>query len=297
MACLALTGIGWSLFHLDRSTEFGYDFGNQDRDLAERSYEVSEPLFVVVKNFAGTVIVRRGESDRLDLVTTKKARNQGDLERIQLEVNRRDGTIEIESTAPGNMNNASVKIELTVPARTSLEVRMGAGTVDADGITGLVDIDCGAGTVILKDIMGETGVELGTGTIDAERITGNVHMSTGAGTILYEGEPEGDCRFSTGRRHYLADPAGEPEHGGRPGDGGWRRRGRLPGGRRGVQETRSGCGGHWIRWIDPGTHRGGIDLGGASVASAVRSDRFGGDQETAEAVPTSVWSLVGSRSW
>jgi len=197
MACLALTGIGWSLFHLDRSTEFGYDFGNQDRDLAERSYEVSEPLFVVVKNFAGTVIVRRGESDRLDLVTTKKARNQGDLERIQLEVNRRDGTIEIESTAPGNMNNASVKIELTVPARTSLEVRMGAGTVDADGITGLVDIDCGAGTVILKDIMGETGVELGTGTIDAQRITGNVHMSTGAGTILYEGEPEGDCRFST----------------------------------------------------------------------------------------------------
>jgi DUF4097 and DUF4098 domain-containing protein YvlB len=198
MVLLTVAGAGWALLRVERSTSFDLDFGEEGRHRAERTYEVDEPLFVVVKNFAGTVIVRRGESDELRLATTKKARSRNDLDKIKLEVNRRNGNFEIETKTAARMNNATVELELTVPERTSLEVRTGAGTVDVRGLTGLVDIECGAGTVLLRDIQGETGVDLGSGTIDAQAVTGNVHMSTGAGTINYEGEPMGDCRFESG---------------------------------------------------------------------------------------------------
>jgi DUF4097 and DUF4098 domain-containing protein YvlB len=76
--------------------------------------------------------------------------------------------------------NAYVELEIVVPANSSVRVDTGAGEVDVRGVTGGIDIHSGAGQVDVRDA------------------SGRVQVDVGAGQILYNGTPQGDCRFQTG---------------------------------------------------------------------------------------------------
>jgi hypothetical protein len=157
-----------------------FDLGGLYRERVEQTLEVGDAPTLHVDNFAGAVTIRAGEGDTIHVVATKKASSRSRLDRIEIEISERDGGAIIHTQKPNTLNNVSVDIEITAPAGTRLDVDTGAGTLEVRGITGQIDAHSGAGTI---EVRGAQGI---------------ARLDVGAGQIIYEGAPEGECRFHTG---------------------------------------------------------------------------------------------------
>jgi hypothetical protein len=165
-------------------TRWSGDLDWEGGRLAERSvqtYEVGRSPTLAVDSFAGDVSIQAGRDGSITVVITKKARSAPNVERIEIDWERRGDEIKIKTSRPRSfVGDASVDIEIIAPVSTQLEVHTGAGDVSTVGIVGEIDAGTGAG-----DIHVSAG-------------SGPVRLDTGAGGIDYEGEPLGNCRFETG---------------------------------------------------------------------------------------------------
>jgi DUF4097 and DUF4098 domain-containing protein YvlB len=194
-AAAVVAGAASFLYAVPVSREGSASF---DRSRTEMRFDVGEVVDLTVENFAGSVTVRAGSSGEVRVAATKKSPSGRDLNRIQVEVDERDGGLRIKTLKPSSWNNVSVELEITTPPDTRLDLHTGAGSVEARGLQGSVKVDTGAGSVTLVDVTGEIEGHSGAGSIDVRGADGQVRLDSGAGSIDYEGEPRGDCSFESG---------------------------------------------------------------------------------------------------
>jgi DUF4097 and DUF4098 domain-containing protein YvlB len=144
-----------------------------------------------IENFAGSITIRSGQTGVIEVTAVKRASSRARLDRIEIDMGQTGNIVWVETRTRPPASNMSVDLDIRVPADTPVEVNTGAGTVLVDGVTASIDIESGAGQADLR------GVE------------GPVQVQVGAGQILYEGAPSGDCRFHTGAGEIrLSVPAG-----------------------------------------------------------------------------------------
>ena len=144
----------------------------------EKTFEVGSDPALRVDNFAGEVTIRAGGSGVVRVVATKRIRRAGNLDAIVVEMSGAEITTS-HPTLP-NISNATVKLEITVPADTVLDLHTGAGAIDVRDVQGDLRVDAGAGSVVIR---GAAGL---------------VNVTNGAGSIDYDGNPTGLCTFHAG---------------------------------------------------------------------------------------------------
>jgi len=188
-----------SLFEWDE--RIGWESSRTERTISV----VGAPL-LEVENLAGGVTVRAGQEGVVRLVAVERAASGRLLDRVEVEVFHRDGVIVIRS--PRHLA-VSVKLEITVPADTHLEVGTIIGNVDVRGLRGHVGVGNVLGGVLIDDVVGKVSVGSAVGpVIDVHRASGPVHLSAAIGDLYYQGTPVGDCTFTAGAgRIVLALPA------------------------------------------------------------------------------------------
>lgn len=169
-----------------------------DSERIEQSFVAGEAPSLRIDSFAGEITIRAGESDTIRVVATKRARRTSDLGRIEIEMYEQGGGVVIRARKPGSLNNVSVYFEVTVPSSTRLDLRTGAGKTDVQGLASDMKVFTGAGSVELSDVVGDIEAHTGAGLIEVSQASGRMQMNTGAGAIHYQGELQGDCRFTTG---------------------------------------------------------------------------------------------------
>lgn len=169
-----------------------------ESERVEESFVAGEAPSLRIDSFAGEIDIRAGESDAIWVVATKRARRTSDLGRIEVEMYEQGGGVVIRTRKPGSLNNVAVRFEVTVPANTRLDLRTGAGTTDVQGLASDIKVFTGAGSVVLSDVTGDIEAHTGAGLMEVSRASGRVQMDTGAGAIHYQGELQGNCRFTSG---------------------------------------------------------------------------------------------------
>jgi DUF4097 and DUF4098 domain-containing protein YvlB len=192
------------------------EVAGQERERIEQTFDVGDAPSLQIDNFSGSVTVRAGEGDTIQVVATKRVRRRSDLERIKIDIDERGGGLVIKTTKPRSLMSASVELEITTPAGTRLDAHTGSGSVTVQGLngdarldtgsgsvdvhdlSGDVEIDTGSGSVKIEDVTGEIDAHSGSGSIDVRGARGLVRLRTGSGNIEYQGTPQGDCRFETG---------------------------------------------------------------------------------------------------
>lgn len=198
-AAVALWAVGRTSVDWLASTQLGWDEGLAGaRERIEQRFAVGESPNLKVATFAGTVTVRGGERDEIVVVATKVARSQRDLDDIELTMTESAGSLVVEAKKPGYVSNASVRLEITAPSGTRLDVDSGAGSVDLRGLNGGVSVNSGAGSVQMIDVTGRIDAATGAGSLDVRGAAGPARLTSGAGSITYEGAPSGDCWFHSG---------------------------------------------------------------------------------------------------
>ena len=168
-------------------------------DRIERTFSAGGDPWLNIDNFAGSVTVRAGESGEIRVVAIKKAPSFASLDRVEIQMSERQGGLEIKTHKSAILQNASVRLEISAPPGTRLDLHTGAGSVEVSGLGTQIRVDSGAGSITLSDLSGNIYAHTGAGSIDLRNASGTaVDLDTGAGSIHYEGELAGECRFETG---------------------------------------------------------------------------------------------------
>jgi hypothetical protein len=222
LACcilLACSALGVGLMALpaldccpDRQSAEEMEGGQQAQRITE-SFDVGSAPTLRIDSFAGGVIVRGDEVETVQVAATKKARRRSDLDRIQVTMTEREGGLVIETRNPSRVSNASVELEITVPAATHLDVDQAAGGVVVRGLSGGVEAANAAGAIVLEQVSGGIDARTAAGVVSARDARGPVSLESAAGVVEYQGVPEGDCHFGAAVGSISLDLPTDPDVG------------------------------------------------------------------------------------
>ena len=146
----------------------------------EETFQVGASPYLEIRNFAGSVTVRPGESNQIRVVAIKKASGSRALSRVTVSMSEQGDRVVVRTKKSTDLTNAYVDLQITAPPGTE------------------VDVHTGAGEIQLRDMTGSIRANSGAGTIEATGAAGPVRLGVGAGSVKYQGTPEGHCSFETG---------------------------------------------------------------------------------------------------
>ena len=140
------------------------------------SFELDDGGRFSLSNVNGSVVVTGGSGDSVEIIATKKADNQKDLDKIEIEVTHSSNEITVETELGGSnhwyshdSNSGSVKYEVIVPEGTNLEsVETVNGSVNISGVSGKVVAESVNGDLDVSDLAGDVGLSTVNGSIEAE---------------------------------------------------------------------------------------------------------------------------------
>ena len=140
------------------------------------SYKLNDGGRFCISNVNGSIIVTGGSGDSVEIVATKKADNQEDLDKIKIEISHSADEVVVETELGKSdrwfsrgSNSGSVKYEVIVPVGTQLDtVDTVNGNVNISGVSGEVVAESVNGDLDISDLAGDVGLSTVNGSIDAE---------------------------------------------------------------------------------------------------------------------------------
>lgn len=136
--------------------ELSGDVTAEETESAEVAVDGSLPI--EINNFAGTITVREGDSNRVAATVIKESRlenvtdAQAQLEEITLTVEQTGSRALVEVDGPDNEGNLAdmeigmtAQLEVTVPPGSDLTINLGAGEITLEQPTGDASVNSGAG--------------------------------------------------------------------------------------------------------------------------------------------------------
>ena len=140
------------------------------------SYTLDDGGRFSISNVNGSISVTGGGGDSVEVVATKKADNQEDMDKIEIEISHSASEIVIETEIGKSdswfsygSNSGQVKYEIIVPFGTMLDsVETVNGGVNISGVSGRVVAESVNGGVDVSDLVGDANLSTVNGSIDAE---------------------------------------------------------------------------------------------------------------------------------
>lgn len=213
----------------------GWSWGpGVDGEEVVNTYGVGRSPALAIDNFSGSITVRAGEGDEIQVTAVKHAPRTSDLDRIEVDIRPRAGGLTIVTQNPERLTNSWVRLEVVAPAGTSFDLHTSSGSMQVSGLKGGGKAETSSGRVTVRDLSGTVALHTSSGGMSVQTFDGdlNLHVSSGSidvadmkgaldahtssgsidvrdaqgwvrldtssGSIDYTGAPEGDCEFKTG---------------------------------------------------------------------------------------------------
>ena len=180
-------------------------------ELTLGTLEVSEGGRLVIGAWAGSVKVSAGSGDTLRIAV----RGRRFLPPPALEIERDGDDVYVEARSAPILGWFSVwawryvQLEVSVPARYSVDVQTRGGRVEIRGVDGEVDARSQRGHLVFRDVRGPIDARTSGGSIDVSGCRGDVDVATSRGSIEIQ-DVEGQVSAHTrGGRIVVMDAAGE----------------------------------------------------------------------------------------
>ena len=161
-----------------------------------------------ISNVNGSITITGGSGDSVEIIATKKADNQKELDKIEIDITHSADEIVVETELGKSSkwysrgdNSGHVKYEVVVPVNTELDtVDTVNGGVTINGVAGNVVAESVNGGVEVKDLEGDANLSTVNGSIDAEfsKLGGqqNVKAETVNGRVTIVLPESADVRIS-----------------------------------------------------------------------------------------------------
>jgi DUF4097 and DUF4098 domain-containing protein YvlB len=180
---LTLVGLGYYHLNLSNYVHWGNTPVSKTINLPRQTLQVIAVPQLVVKNFAGILIIHTGDSNIVRISAAEQISGSSSPDDIQYTVTQNRNTVEVEAQKNGTFStgNLSVDLDITLPSQSIIQATLGAGNISIDGISGLISVQTGSGNVDFKN-----------GTVQK-----NTSFQANAGSITFSGKlaPNGNYEF------------------------------------------------------------------------------------------------------
>lgn len=163
--------------------------------IEERNLEVASAGRVRIDSDGGSVRVRGHEEPTVSVVA--RGRRGADQPHL-LDVTQRSGTVEITCRERSRWRRRGVRLEVSVPIGSDLDVITGGGNVNAEGVAGAAEVKTGGGNITITGAQREVHVTTGGGAIAVDDIDGALSATTGGGSVQVAGRLRGASVIRTG---------------------------------------------------------------------------------------------------
>jgi DUF4097 and DUF4098 domain-containing protein YvlB len=155
-----------------------------------KTFQVSGHTRMRVQTDDGAVRVSTGDIHQVEIRVVYSGYK---LDRdLRISTTQNGDTVEVVAKSSGSffswgVRHSSLRVEVHMPKDTDLEVTTGDGSVEADAISGNVDVKTGDGSITVLGGKGAVRLRTGDGHIDGKDLDGNVDVSTGDGSVNLDG--------------------------------------------------------------------------------------------------------------
>ena len=139
------------------------------------SYTLNDGGRFSISNVNGSITITGERGDEVEIVATKKADNQKDLDTIEIEISHSDNEIVIDTELGesrgwfSHNNSGQVTYVISVPVGTMLDsVDTVNGDVNISGVSGKVVAESVNGGLDIRDLASDAYLSTVNGSIDAE---------------------------------------------------------------------------------------------------------------------------------
>jgi DUF4097 and DUF4098 domain-containing protein YvlB len=135
----------------------------------------------------GTITIRCSDRNEVEIVATKRADSQADLDAIRIDIRQATGAIEVHTvySSPGP-HRGGVSYEVVVPKDLgNLEASTANGSISAQGVSGSVSIKSENGRITATNLKGPFSLSSTNGSITADctELAGDGLLHTANGSI------------------------------------------------------------------------------------------------------------------
>ena len=171
----------------------GFSLAVQNTSAEEwnKSYTVAGRAHVRVDTNDGAVRISTGDTKQVELRVIYEGYK---LDKNLTIVSRQEGDqVEVSARAHGGIgfswgiNHRTLRVEVHMPREADLNVETGDGSVEAQAITGSLDIHTGDGHIRVDGAHGDIRLRTGDGSIEGRDLDGKVDADTGDGHVTLEG--------------------------------------------------------------------------------------------------------------
>ncbi len=156
----------------------------------ERTFDVTQPARLDVRNICGSVEIRPGEDGRIHVSAVKQP-DSGDLQRTEIEMTQEsDGTLRVATRYPDGAwswmfgsHPCCVDYGIQAPRQCSIKVNGVSNTTWVEGFEGDININSVSGEITLHDLTGPIRIHTVSGDADVERISGPLDLDTVSGDV------------------------------------------------------------------------------------------------------------------
>lgn len=180
----------------------------QARGMFERSLTVDGPVDLSVRTGSGSIQVRTGGSDRVQIIGRISAGSRRDgvdpAERVRRveaapPISQTGNVIRLGDTNDDPMyRNVAISYELVVPASTRINSQTGSGSQTIGSVDGNVRAQTGSGSIHIERTGGDLYAQTGSGNIQVDSVGGEVRAQTGSGSVEVRQISRADVSVQTG---------------------------------------------------------------------------------------------------
>lgn len=157
------------------------------------TFDTPQPLRALISNPAGDITVTA--TDTQTTTVEVSARSERDWQAVEETiVELRDGQLRIEvPRKSGWSHTPEIDIEVTLPARSSVEVRSASADTTLAGDYDAVRVRSASGDVRLDIVAGPLDIETASGDVTVDDASASVHIRTASGDVRLD-SANGDDR-------------------------------------------------------------------------------------------------------
>ena len=162
----------------------------------ERTIPFAGRAHLSIENPAGSIEIEGWDRPEVKLVATKRARTEGELREIEVEIREVPEGLEIRSRHSELVSKWLVDYTLKVPRGVALSLDQGAGEVRIAGHRGSIEVKLGAGDLRLEDVRApRISLDVGAGNVDAVvRESQYIEIDLGTGNLDLRLPPDASFR-------------------------------------------------------------------------------------------------------
>jgi hypothetical protein len=166
-----------------------------------QSFNLAPGGSITIKNVSGDINITGYDGATVEVIAYKEGRDRNQVSVENLSTANR---VSLRADYEEHCNcDASLRFEVKVPRSVRFnfdEISTASGNLNAENVTGRVEMNTASGDVMLTGVSGEIRASSASGSVKVRDAAGNVSASSASGDVdveLTRVEGEGDMRFTS----------------------------------------------------------------------------------------------------